>query len=91
MPTEINDHDLKSITKVVSATSMPTGERECNFSATKNIKALQQNSLSVPTIASWLFIKLAGPQPLFSQFDPTQYTIKTVAGMMAFNREDSLS
>jgi len=84
MSREISHHDLKSLRVVVSTTC------DCEYSATNNIKKLKQNSLNIPTIASWLFISLVRPQPLLSQFDPTQYTTKTVAGMMVISREDSL-
>jgi len=90
MPREISHHDLKSLRRVISTTSLPTAECECNFSAANNIKTLKQNSLNVPTIACWLFISLVRPQPLLSQFDPIQLTTNTVTAMMAISREDSL-
>jgi hypothetical protein len=90
MPREISHHDLKSLRRVFSTTSLSTGECECNFSTANKIKKLEQNSLNVPTIASWLFISLLRPLPLFSQFGPTQLTIKNLAVMMAISREDSL-
>jgi hypothetical protein len=90
MPREISYHDLKSLRRVVSTTSLPTGECECNFSSTNNITTLKQNSLNVPTIASWFFISLVRSQALLSQFHSTQLITKTVAVMMAISREDSL-
>jgi hypothetical protein len=50
----------------------------------------EQSSLNVPTIARWYFAHLVAPQPLLSQFNKEQHTIKTVAGKMVLSREDSL-
>jgi hypothetical protein len=90
MAREISHHDLKSLRRVVSTTSLPTGECKGNFSSTNNITTLKQYSLNVPTNASWFCISLVRSQPLLSQFHPTQLIIKTVTVMMAIRREDRL-
>jgi hypothetical protein len=57
--------------------------------AINDVFTAQQSSLNVPKIASWYFIQLVAPQPLLSQFNKKQHTIKTMAGRMVFSQEDS--
>lgn len=88
MPREMPDHHLKSLgLHYIYVLCL-----QVNVNATNDVFTPQQSSLNVPNIASWNFIQLVAPQPLLSQFNQKQYTIKTVAGRMVFSREeDSLS